>query len=200
MPLRQVGASAYGGFMVTPAKLGAAIALLGLMLPAVQADERVPPRISDLNGTWSLRAAVVKDVNAPCEASSQDAPSWLEGTLEITEHAARSSGARIQGKLTLKNGACLEVKGTKRKGRHGSPAKIELVAIGSAPNRFGGPPLELEYEFEGRLAPSRTATGSVEVRGLVQAIRPDAVAPEFSVGMFALAPTKQAETARPDAE
>ncbi|WP_428307980.1 hypothetical protein [Lacipirellula sp.] len=186
--------------MVTPAKLGAAIALLGIMLTAIQADERVPPRISDLHGTWSLRAAVVRDVNPPCEASSQDAPSWLEGTLEIDAHAARPHGARIQGKLTLTNGACLEVNGTVREGRHGSPAKIELVAIGSAPSRFGGPPLELEYEFEGRIVPSRTAIGSVEVRGLVQAIRPDAVASEFSVGMFALALAKQAEAARPDVE
>jgi hypothetical protein len=167
----------------------------GVFVHSVQADERSAPTLANISGKWSFASVVFVPASdskaADAESMGDSVQTWAKGTIEITEDSNAQDRSQLTGVLTLKDGTRLMILGRRRGGDYGSPTRIEFLANGSLPNEFGGPPTELEYEFEGRFSPAQQEKEThLTIRGLVQATRSDCHFPEYTVGAFVLTPAK----------
>lgn len=151
----------------------------------LRAAEYSPPTVSQISGRWTLSSHAV-DANSE-HASDSKLRIWQVGTLDVCDRMDRDGIRRLTGRLSLADGSTLQVRGRVVARGMDSPMRIEFSASGSKPNEFGGPPLDIEYEYDGRFTTTCSSNvGSVAVRGLVQAIRPDPTCVEYSVGMFTI--------------
>jgi hypothetical protein len=159
------------------------VAAVLLASALLRAGERNPPSLSSFKGEWVFTSVAMPETDSRV-ADLQESKEWLVGRLNLVEKV-NSLGSRLEGVLELSDESKLQVHGRVYQRSLDSPVCLRLICSGTAPSELGGPPLELEYELDGRCRRGRG--GSIVIHGVIQSVLADRSCSGYTTGYFSLA-------------